>query len=69
MELAKMVNIVFVMEGEDILGNAHTMDAIIIYLGANFAPNTIYYWEKECCASSGHSTTGQFTLPGNSNHF
>jgi len=30
MELAKMVNIVFVMEGEDILGNAHTMDAIII---------------------------------------
>ena len=35
-----MVNIVFVMEGEDILGNAHTMDAIIIYLGANFVPNT-----------------------------
>jgi len=30
MELEKMVNIVFVMEGEDILGNAHTMDAIII---------------------------------------
>jgi len=38
--LAKMVNIVFVMEGEDILGNAHTMDAIIIYLGANIVPNT-----------------------------
>ena len=36
-----MVNIVFVMEGEDILGNAHTMDAIIIYLGANFVPNTM----------------------------
>ena len=38
MELAKMVNIVFVMEGEDILiGNAHcTHDGcIIIYLGAN----------------------------------
>ena len=35
-----MVNIVFVMEGEDILGNAHTMDAIIIYLRANFVPNT-----------------------------
>ena len=35
-----MVNIVYVMEGEDILGNAHTMDAIIIYLGANFVPNT-----------------------------
>jgi len=47
MELAKMVNIVFAMEGEDILGNAHTMDAIIIYLGANFVPNTTYYWEKE----------------------
>ena len=42
-----MVNIVFVMEGEDILGNAHTMDAIIIYLGANFVPNTTYYWEKK----------------------
>ena len=28
------------LEGEDILGNAHTMDAIIIYLGANFVPNT-----------------------------
>ena len=35
-----MVNIVFVLEGEDILRNAHTMDAIIIYLGANFVPNT-----------------------------
>ena len=42
-----MVNIVFVMEGEDILANAHTMDAIIIYLGANFVPNTTYYWKKE----------------------
>jgi hypothetical protein len=40
MELAKKVNIVFVTEGEDILGNAHTMDVIIIYLGANCVPNT-----------------------------
>ena len=59
-----MVNIVFVMEGEDILGNAHTMDAIIIYLGANFVPNTTYYWEKELrlhttYRGSGHSTTGK----------
>ena len=50
-----MVNIVFVMEGEDILGNAHTMDAIIIYLGANFVPNTTYYWEKDLigCTTQG----------------
>ena len=47
MELVKKVHIVLVMEGEDILGNAHTMDAIIIYLGANFVPNTTYYWEKD----------------------
>ena len=38
--VGKKVNIVFVTEGEDILGNAHTMDAIIIYLGANCVPNT-----------------------------
>ena len=58
-----MVNIVFVMEGEDILGNANTMDAIIIYLGANFVTNTTYYWEKDLIGSqhrdSGHSTTGK----------
>ena len=55
-----MVNIVFVMEGEDILGNAHTMDAIIIYLGANFVPNTMGERVKVAQhRGSGHSTTGK----------
>ena len=56
-----MVNIVFVMEGEDILGNAHTMDAIIIYLGANFVPNTMGERVKvaQQHRGSGHSTTGK----------
>jgi len=54
------INIVFVMEGEDILGNAHTMDAIIIYLGANFVPNTMGQKIKVAQhRGSGHSTTGK----------
>jgi len=51
--------IVFVMEGEDILGNARTMDAIILYLGANFVPNTTGRKNKRLQhRGSGHSTTG-----------
>ena len=56
-----MVNIVFLMEGEDILGNAHTMDAITIYLGANFVPITMGERVSKVAQhrGSGHSTTGK----------
>jgi len=55
-----MVNIVFVMEGEDILANAHTMDAIIIYSGPNFVPNfTRKNYKVAQHRGSGHSTTGK----------